>query len=188
LQVNLINANIDRLSKQHLKQHPRVKARGGKVFTKEPDPLKTWTFDGDLLSDANSGEDEDETDEDDDDDDNDEGGPVGFGFGWGPNGMMVGGNTAGGGFGQMVHPVMQMMLYGAANPFGSEDENEDESSGEWETDSEGDDKEADSKDKKDEEEPGGEAGKQGKEAGGKEGESGGGAVAPPRRKLRARRS
>lgn len=33
LQVNLINANIDRGSKQHLKQHPRVKA--GAVWIKE---------------------------------------------------------------------------------------------------------------------------------------------------------
>jgi hypothetical protein len=39
LQVNLVNANIDRLSKQHLKQHPRVKARGGKLITKERDMM-----------------------------------------------------------------------------------------------------------------------------------------------------
>lgn len=32
-QVNLINANVDRISKRHLKQHPRVKA--GAVWTRE---------------------------------------------------------------------------------------------------------------------------------------------------------
>jgi hypothetical protein len=32
-QVNLINANIDRVSKRHLRQHPRVKA--GAVWTRE---------------------------------------------------------------------------------------------------------------------------------------------------------
>lgn len=34
-QVNLINANIDRVSRQHLKQHPRVKMQGGGIWTKE---------------------------------------------------------------------------------------------------------------------------------------------------------
>ena len=33
MQVNLINANIDRVSRQHLKQHPRVKA--GAIWTRE---------------------------------------------------------------------------------------------------------------------------------------------------------
>jgi hypothetical protein len=185
----LINANIDRLSKQHLKQHPRVKARGGKII-EERDPREMWTFDGDSLSDANSGEDADETHEDEDDDDDDEGGPVGFGFGWGPNGMLVGGNTAGGGFGPMMHPVMQMMMYGAGNPFGSgdEDEDEDESSGEWETDGGGGAMEADNGDKGEKEEAGGEEGKEVTEVGRKAGEAGGGAGAPPRRKLRARRT
>ncbi|WIA41948.1 hypothetical protein OEZ86_009254 [Tetradesmus obliquus] len=43
LRVNLVNANIDPLSKRHLKQHPRIKAPGGKLITKErDDPRAMW--------------------------------------------------------------------------------------------------------------------------------------------------
>jgi len=57
LQVNMINANMDRTSKLHLKQHPRVKA--GAVWTKES---QEW---GGLAGELGFGADEmeDETDE-----------------------------------------------------------------------------------------------------------------------------
>lgn len=63
-QVNLINANIDRASRQHLKQHPRVKLPGGGIWTKES---QEW---GGLAGELGfGGDDEDGEDEDDIDDD-----------------------------------------------------------------------------------------------------------------------
>lgn len=111
LQVNLVNANIDPLSKRHLKQHPRIKAPGGKLITKERDDLRAmWG-----LGEGDIGSDEDE-DEDEDDDDDDDG--MGFGFMGGLPGMMVGGGGADAGFVPMMHPLLQMMMGGGGNVVG----------------------------------------------------------------------
>jgi hypothetical protein len=179
LQVNLVNANIDPLSKQHLKQHPRVKARGGKLITKErDDPEGAWFN-------ADTGEygldyDEDETDDDDDDDDG-FGGGVGFGFMGGLAGMMDGGGGVDGGFVPMMHPLMQMMMGGAGNMVGLDgalhpafaqmlmqeglmEEGEEDPFGSGDGEDEDEDEDEDDSDGEDEEEKGDSEGESGMEA------------------------
>jgi hypothetical protein len=64
-QVNLINANIDPVSKRHMKQHPRVKA--GAVWTKES---HEW---GGMMGELGLGMDDDGMPSDDLDSDDDQG-------------------------------------------------------------------------------------------------------------------
>eukprot|EP00878_Enallax_costatus_P026176 GHUV01028061.1.p1 GENE.GHUV01028061.1~~GHUV01028061.1.p1 ORF type:complete len:446 (+),score=47.57 GHUV01028061.1:163-1500(+) len=128
LQVNLINANIDRVSKQHLKTHPRVKAPGGKFITKESqDEFASMFFESGMTA----SEDEESDDEND--------------------GPMIGME----GFLQMMHMMGQhaqmdpqiaamMMQGGPFGPLGgmfahdeADDYHDDGNEDEYETDSEG---------------------------------------------------
>jgi hypothetical protein len=118
LQVNLVNTNIDGLSKQHLKQHPRVMAPGGKLITKERhggDP-NAALFRECMGFDQDEDEDEEETDDDDDDEDDDGfGGGAGFGF-MGGLGLLQGDGGAGTGTvpAFMMQPLMQALMGGAS--------------------------------------------------------------------------
>jgi hypothetical protein len=60
-QVNLINANIDSVSKRHLKQHPRVKA--GAVWTRESQEWGGLAGELGLADDFDMGDEDDEDDE-----------------------------------------------------------------------------------------------------------------------------
>lgn len=61
----MINANIDRVSKQHLKSHPRVKAPGGKYITRASQDEIACMLDGVGMSES---EDADSHDDDDSED------------------------------------------------------------------------------------------------------------------------